>query len=173
MRPVVAYRDGRPNGQATVPVYLAAIQEYGWEAVHRQTLTELADWLTHDRQNLSPMQIAEYADQWQRPLLIAVQNACSPEVQPTLATVEALARVRAALPDRSARTPTPPREESPMRALSSPATTPDICWVLWPPFRSTSRSTSRARAPRAPPSGAPAPRAIPEGRFRPATLAPS
>lgn len=90
MRPVVAYRDGRPNGQATVPVYLAAIQEYGWEAVHRQTLTELADWLTHDRQNLSPMQIAEYADQWQRPLLIAVQNACPPEVQPTMATVEAL-----------------------------------------------------------------------------------
>jgi uncharacterized protein YfdQ (DUF2303 family) len=90
MRPVMAYRNGRPNGQATVPVYLETIQEYGWEAVHRQTLTELADWLTRDRQNLSPMQIAEYADQWQQPLLIAVQNGCAPEVQPTMAMVEAL-----------------------------------------------------------------------------------
>jgi hypothetical protein len=90
MLSVMAYRNGRPNYRATVPVYLAAMQKYGWEAVHRQMLTELADWLTRHRQNISPMQMAQYAYQWQQSLLTAVQNAWTAESQPTMAAVEAV-----------------------------------------------------------------------------------
>lgn len=90
MLSILRYRNGRPDHQATAPVYLAAMQQYDWEAVHRQVLTELEAWLLRNGQGLSPKQTAERAYQWQRALLSAVQDTWSADAWPTRSTVEAV-----------------------------------------------------------------------------------